>query len=298
MTRLPHLAQRMFNRPVAILPEKSEMIVAALADRFGITHLFGAGPTIRVGAPSRGAFDDDEYGLGGPARQRPPYEVVAGVAIIEVEGTLVQKTGCLHPYSGMTGYDGLRQLLAMALADGAVQAVMLDINSPGGEVAGCFDLVDAIYASRGSKPIWAVLDEMACSAAYAIASACDRVTIPRTGDAGSVGVIAMHADFSKALAAEGIAITIIKHGAHKADGNPYEPLPEDVLKRFQADIDRVGALFSATVARNRGLDVRRVESWQALTFMGEAAVTEGLADEVMAPDAAFRALVASLPKAA
>ncbi|WP_431276269.1 S49 family peptidase [Variovorax ureilyticus] len=290
MTNYPHLAQRLFNTPLAILPSKGEMVMAALADRFGITKLFRAnGTPARMGAWS----DDDEFG--GPAESPPRgYEVVAGVAIIPVTGTLVAKLGTLRPYSGMTGYDGLRANFSMAIEDPEVVAIAFDIDSPGGEVSGCFDFVDAIYSQRGTKPIWAILSDSAYSAAYAIASACDRITVPRTGGTGSVGVICMAVEFSKALTSAGITVTIFQYGDRKADGNEYTPLEEAARKRFQADIDAMGDLFVSTVARNRNLSTAKVRSTQATTFLGASGVEIGFADAVMAPDEAFRSLLSEL----
>ena len=207
MTNYPHLATRLFNVPIAIAPHKAEIVIAALADRFGITQLFRQdGEALMFANGGARAFleeaDDSSQA------QYKPYDVAEGVARIPIEGTLVHKLGTLHPFSGMTGYDGIRILLKLALDDPDVQAIMLDIDSPGGEVAGCFDLVDAIYEARGSKPIWAVLTESAYSAAYAIASAADRIIVPRTGGTGSVGVICMHVDMSQALSKAGINVTL------------------------------------------------------------------------------------------
>ena len=280
--RFAHLAQRLFNVPLAIHPRKAEIVMASMAERFGIAHLFrGAGTP----AALFDGLDDDAE-----AASSAPYAVVDGVAIIPIEGTLVQKLGTLQPYSGMTGYDGIRQCLGQALGDDNVRAIMLDIDSPGGEVAGCFDLVDEIFYARGSKPIWAALDENAYSAAYAIASAADRVLIPRTGGAGSVGVITMHVDFSKALAKDGIDVTLITYGDHKADGSQYAPLPAGVRDRFQADIDAMGTIFVETVARNRGMSPTSVQATQAGCFMGPAAVGIGFADAIATPQAVLSAL--------
>ena len=116
---------------------------------------------------------------------------------------MVQKLGSLRPYSGMTGYDGIRQSFLTAISDPEVSGICLDIDSPGGEVAGCFDLVDEIYHARGSKPIHAILTENAYSAAYAIASAADRIHVPRTGGVGSVGVIVIHCDWSQRIKEDG-----------------------------------------------------------------------------------------------
>ncbi|HBO83311.1 MAG TPA: serine peptidase, partial [Cupriavidus sp.] len=165
---------------------------------------------------------------------------------------------------------------------------------PGGEVAGCFDLVDTIYGARGKKPIWSILNESAYSAGYAIASAADRVLVPRTGGVGSIGVICAHVDLSKALTSAGVKVTFITYGDRKADGHAEIPLSEEALARFQADIDSMGDLFVSTVARNRNISAATVRDTQAATYLGADGVELGLADEVAAPDAAFRALLSAL----
>lgn len=285
------LAQRLFNVPLAIAPGKAEVIMAALADRLGIGHIARLDGT----AIAPLMMEDDDEGYSGAGRNpRAGYDVVGGVAIIEVCGTLVQKLGSLRPYSGMSGYDGIRQNFLMAMTDPEVKAIMLDIDSPGGEVSGCFDLVDAIYNARGKKPIWSILNESAYSAAYAIASAADRIIVPRTGGVGSIGVIWMHMDWSKALTGAGFKVTFITYGETKADGHPEIPLSADALARFQSDIDTMGELFVTTVARNRNIPADSVRDTQAATYLGADGVSQGLADAVMAPDAAFRALLAEI----
>lgn len=288
---LPRLAQKIFNTPLAIHPKKAEIVIAALADRLGISQMVRLNGTVIN--PS--AMEDDEYGFAEPGNTpRSGYDMVGPIAMIDVQGTLVQKLGSLRPWSGMTGYDGLRQNLFMAIADPKVEAIALNIDSPGGEVAGCFDLVDTIYGLRGKKPIWAILDESAYSAAYAIASAADKIYVPRTGGVGSIGVIAAHVDLSQALTAAGIKVTFITYGDYKADGHAELPLSDEALARFQADIDAMGELFVETVARNRNISAATVRGTKAACFMGAKGVALGLADEVAAPDAAFRALIKTI----
>ncbi|MDR3513774.1 MAG: S49 family peptidase [Caulobacteraceae bacterium] len=291
MQRFGHLAQRLLNAPLAIHPRKAEVIVAALADRLNIAVVHMADPA------------EEDYDFTSPRRGRPAdrnadpgYDVLGGVALIPVAGTLVQKTGAVRPWSGMTGYDGLRQAFLTAVVDPAAKAIVFDVDSPGGEVAGCFDLVDAIHQARGEKPIAAVLNEVAFSAAYALVSAVDpgRIYVPRTGGVGSIGVIAMHVDWSEAIAQAGIKPTLITFGEKKADGRPEIPLSAGALKDLQVDIDALGELFVETVARNRDLSVKAVRDMQAATYLGAAGVRAGLADAVMAPSDAFRALLAEL----
>lgn len=288
MKRFGYLAQRVCNVPLAIHPRKAEIVAAVLADRLNI-------------AVVRLADADDEFDFTTPSRKSradggedPGYDVLAGVAQIAIEGTLVQKSGYVRPCSGLTGYDGLRQAYLTALADPAVRAIALDVDSPGGECAGCFDLVDTLYENRGEKPVWAILNEVAFSAAYALASAADKVVVPRSGGTGSIGVIVMHVDWSKAIAEAGLKPTLIVYGAKKSDGRPEIPLAEDALQDIQSDVDTLGELFVDTVARNRGLSAKAVRNMQAATFLGAEGVRVGLADAVMAPSDAFRALLAEL----
>lgn len=291
MTRFAHLAQRLFNTPLAIRPEKAEVIMAVLAERLGIASVTRLNGEALALDPM--AFYDDGP-VGASARNDPGYDLAGNVAVIPVHGTLVQKTGALRPQSGMTGYDGLRQAFLTALEDSKVQAIVLDVDSPGGEVAGCFDLVDTIYAARGTKPIHAILAESAYSAAYALASAADRITVPRTGGTGSIGVICMHVDWSQALTEAGLKVTFIQYGDRKADGHPEIPLSKEARASFQQQIDTMGDLFVETVARNRNIAASKVRDTEAATYLGSAGVEQGLADQVAAPDAAFRALLAEL----
>lgn len=294
LERFARLGARVFNKPQAIHEAKCELIVAALSERMGISTI-GRVNGEMVAIRPQAWFDD---GDDGPSARQPietrGYDVEFGVAQIELEGTLVQKNYALRPESGMTGYDGIRQNFVEAMNDDRVRAIMLNIDSPGGEVAGCRDLAEMIYSARGHKPIWAILNESAFSAAYWIASACDRITVPLTGGTGSIGVVWMHCDFSQALSAAGIKVTFVKRGTRKVDGAPEIPLSEEALARFQTEIDTVGEIFEGAVARNRGLSAGKIRDMNANTFLGADGVSQGLADVVMSPDAAFRALVESL----
>ena len=285
--RLPFLAQRVLNTPLIIHPGKAEVILAALGERFGISGFTPGAfqPWHDAGLAERlDAFGVTDRG----------FDLVDGVAVIPVEGTLVAKNDSIRPFSGLTGYDGIRFAFNAALADPAVAAIVLDIDSPGGEVSGCFDLVDMIAASRGKKPIWAILTESAYSAAYAVASAADKIIVPRTGGAGSIGVIAVITEMSGWLKNQGVTANIIRFGARKADGNPYEALPPEARERFQAQIDKLGELFVETVAENRGLKPEAVRDMEAATFMADEALALGLVDAVAAPEDAFAALLATL----
>ncbi|HHN8289208.1 S49 family peptidase [Morganella morganii subsp. morganii] len=276
---LPHLAQKLFNTPLAIHPQKAEVIVSSLTERLGITQIRSAMME-----------DDDEY-FSRKARKDSGYDVLEGIAVIPVYGTLVQKLGTLRPYSGMTGYDGIRRVFLTAVNDPEVKGICLDIDSPGGEVAGCFDLVDLIYAERGKKPIHAILSENAFSAAYAIASAADKIYVPRTGGVGSVGVIVIHCDWSQHIKDDGLKVSIITYGNRKAESNPYVALSDEAKAAIQHDVDEMGRLFVSTVSRNRGLSETVIRNTQAACYLAAEGVQMGLADVVASPDVAFQELM-------
>ena len=219
--------------------------------------------------------------------------LAAAVAIIPIMGCLTSDEYGWDSWC-MQSYGSIRRAFLAAIAADDVAAIALLIDSPGGTVSGCFDLADTIFAARGGKPIHAILSENAFSAAYALASAADHISVPRTGGTGSVGVIGMHADLSKMLDQFGIAMTLLTYGDRKADGNPFEPLSKAARAEWQDTIDASGDLFVATVARNRGLAEEAVRKTEAAVFMGAQGVEVGFADNVAAPDAAFADLLTSL----
>lgn len=220
-----------------------------------------------------------------------PYVVRDGILQVPVKGVL------LHDFSFAlggfaTGYAYIRRAFQRGMADATVRGILLVCDTPGGHVAGNFDLVDEMFAARGGKPIVAIASESAYSAGYSIASVADRVVVTRTGGVGSVGVMAAHIDVSAAMEQAGVKITFIYAGKHKVDGNAFEALPEDVKARLQSRIDELYATFVSTVARNRGLDEQAVRDTEALCFTATEAIANGFADTIGTLDDAVTAFAA------
>lgn len=209
------------------------------------------------------------------------YRVERGIAVLPVTGTLVHKLGYINPVSGMSGYDGIAKRLQQAISDPDVKGILLDIDSPGGEVAGAFDTADLIVRAREQKPVWALASDTACSAAYLLASACSRRLITQTGTVGSIGVLMAHRCVEKALEIAGVDVTLIYAGAHKVDGNPYSRLPDDVRDEFQLSINSTREQFAQKVADYTGLKKSRVLATEAATFIGTDAIKSGLADQLV-----------------
>lgn len=274
-----HLAARTFNQPLLLEPAYARVFFSALSERFGTERLIDAttgaqlaGDELRQLASS---WDSE-------SRQTPKsYRVERGIAVLPVIGTLVHKFGYMQPVSGMTGYDGIAARLQQALADPSVKGILLDIDSPGGEVSGAFDTADLIARAREQKPVWCLASDMACSAGYLLASACSRRLITQTGVVGSIGVVVAHRSVEKALELAGVDVTLIYAGSHKVDGNPFKQLPAEVRDEIQTSIDSTRDQFAQKVAVYTGLKKARVLATEAAIYTGQDAIKAGLADQIV-----------------
>lgn len=278
------LAARFANSPVMVSRDKSDWLSSCLEH---VSHDM-AEVTARMASESAAMFDSFWPVGDSWLAYRRPYIVQDGTLLIPIKGALLHDYGYASDWA--TGYIYIQKAFERGMADMGVQRIAMILDSCGGEVAGCFDAVDRVFAMRGKKPIVALVNEHAYSAAYAWASVADKITITRTGGVGSVGVITSHTDYSKSDADYGVKVTLIYAGEHKADGNPYQPLPEDVKNRMQARIDGLYSIFVSTVARNLALDEQVVRDTEALTYSAEEAVELGFAHEVRAFDEALAAL--------
>lgn len=293
---LVNVSRQLFNRPLLVTEEWATALLSAARSELNVELIinsegreFDAAGMRHVAEEAREAVDVREDRRAGKV-----YQVTDGVAVIPIEGTLTRSWG-LDSYSGFTGYDGIKAKFVSAMEDADVEAIMLDIDSPGGAVAGLFDLVDLMYAFRESnvKPVGAIANEMAASAAYALYTTATPGLrfVPRTADVGSIGVVYMHTDVQKALQQEGIEVRIFRAGKWKAEGNAYEDMKPETAKRIQQDLDEIRALFVKTAARNlarEGDDVAQIKKTiletEGLTYIGPHARALGLADTVGSED--------------
>ena len=285
----PHLADRLLNTPLLLHPQKLDAIIAGLGGR-----LLGVdGLQIDAAAlTARAALPAEMFTTRRGERADRGYRVVDGVAVISAMGGLVHRTKLSADSSVLIGYNDLAADMEDALGKSEVHAIALVMDSPGGEVSGAFELADRIFAARGRKPVVAVADGMAASAAYLAASAADEVVLTTTSYVGSIGVVMRHVDFSRALANDGITVSHIFAGEHKIDGNPYQPLPDAVRAALQADIEGLYQMFVQTVAKHRGMDEQAVRDTRAGVYRGVAAVAARLADRIGTVDAVVAELAA------
>ncbi|WP_017196267.1 S49 family peptidase [Bartonella birtlesii] len=263
---MPFLASRLFGVPHMLASTKLDIILNALAPRLFEGEKF---------APKA-------FAQGDTASFSPPetYVVQNNIAILPVHGTLVRRGARLGALSGLTSYEGLRASFREAIAQPDVRAVLLDIDSGGGEAGGVFDLVEEFQtlSKQYGKPIWAHANEFACSAAYAIACAASQIWVARTGVVGSIGVVCAHLDQSRADEKHGHKWTFVFEGDHKVHGNPHEPLSDTAQIKMQADCALLYEMFVDLVAQNRRLNADAIRDTKAETFIGTQALKLGLAD--------------------
>lgn len=283
LRNLPHIASLAFNEPLLLEPAYAQVFFCALAGQMGITRLTDAvaGVTLSQAeiANPRMLFGEEDDDM--PQRIVRSYQVQDGIAILPVAGTLVGKTRSLQPYSGMTGYNGIVTRLQQAMDDPSVDGVLLDMDTPGGMVSGAFDCADMIARLREIKPVWALANDMNCSAGQLIASAATRRLVTQTAKTGSIGVMMAHSNYSGALKTQGVEVTLVYSGAHKVDGNPYAKLPADVRASLQQRIDATRQMFAEKVSAYTGMSVDAVLDTEAEVYTGQDSIDIGIADELV-----------------
>ena len=205
----------------------------------------------------------------------------SGVAVVDISGALVAHEMSVPCGTAPVSYEGLHQEMQQLLDDPSVTTIIGRFDTPGGMAAQNMDLSDFIYSSRGlGTRLVAMVDDMAYSAGYSIASAFDEIWVTRTSGVGSVGVVSYHDDHSVADKKAGVETTYIYAGDKKIDGNPGEQLSDGARLDRQNEVNRLYNLFVATVARNLNLAPAAIIATQAGTFHGEEAVAAGFAHKV------------------
>ncbi|MCK4578175.1 MAG: S49 family peptidase [Candidatus Marinimicrobia bacterium] len=278
MPSYTRVAERFFNKPWALMPDKLMEVQEVLRTRM-----------------AGGKLSDDEIRQHVQAATNGQDGKPMGyVAVIRVHGVLAQRMNLMMEISGGTSTEIIRSKIREAVNDPEIGAILLDVDSPGGDVYGTAELADAIYRAREVKPIAAIANSLAASAAYWIAAAASDLYITPGGEAGSLGVWTVHWDESQWYESEGVKPTLISAGKYKVEGNPYEALGDDARGFIQKRVDEYYAMFITAVARYRGVKVSEVRGGfgEGRVVGAREAVEVGLADKV----ATFDEVVASLQK--
>ena len=279
----------LFNQPLLVTPDMLDLGVrwANQAMSLNIVNL-SMGGLSSLPTDTKLFYDDDDYEQRAVEKEAQRREIIGrtGVEVIPVYGILVSRGSHLAACETMTSYEGLRAALNQAVADPLVEHIVLDIDSPGGNAVGAFELAADIRVATKIKPITGLVNFMAYSGGYLIAAACTEVVVSLTSGVGSVGVIASHMDRSRMLESAGVKVTTVFAGAHKNDLTPDEPISDQSLQVLTDRVQGAYQLFTTHVAEYRNRDVADIVATQAACYTGQAAIDVGLADRMETPQLA------------
>lgn len=188
----------------------------------------------------------------------------------------------MSDFFGGSNYKDLSAKLTEYGSDSAIEAIILNYNTPGGVSAGVNELAQQIYELRKFKTVISVVDSMAASAGYWLASQSEKLFASPSSSLGSIGVYMIHADLTRSLQKKGVKIQVIRAGENKIAANPFEPLPDGARAKLQASVNSVYTDFISDIARGRGISVERVLAnyGKGEMFNANDAVRFGLADGV------------------
>ncbi len=207
-----------------------------------------------------------------------------GIAVLPLYGVVTQRGNMVDDVSGpgSTSTQQFSSTLRQLLADETVGQILIDIDSPGGSVYGVAELADEIQSARSQKPIVAIANSLAASAAYWIGCSASEFYVTPGGEVGSIGVWQAHQDYSQALEEAGVKTTLISAGKFKVEGNPYVPLDADAQSFMQSRVDDYYAAFTKAVARGRGVSVAQVREGmgQGRVLGADAALAQSMVDGV------------------
>lgn len=264
-THIPRILRAFEGQVWALQPEKLQQIAEVIAAKAATGQIPTAGEVHAASKKQRGAMLRS-----------------GATAVIPVFGTICQRLTLMDAISGGCSLEDFTDSFRAAVADAEVGRIVLRFDSPGGSVFGVEEAGLVIAAGSKEKPVVAVLDPQAGSAAYWLASQADEIVVTHSGQGGSIGCFSVHFDFSEKLEEDGIRVTVIRGGANKAEGNPYEALSDEALAHLQSLVDFYDAAFTAAVARGRGVSIETVrESFgQGRMFEADRLVRLGMADRI------------------
>lgn len=261
MAKFAHLTSLVFNKPLLVTQDYAETVAVVLSDKLDL--------------------DVSEMSIKNDVREsRPSKTTGKGIRVIPIVGSMSHRPMGLEAMSGMTSYASLQAQFEEAFNDPNVSSILMDIDSPGGSVAGAFDFRDYLIANKGRKPVYALARDAMCSAAYLIGSTADKVYATQTARVGSIGVVAMHLDRSEKNKQEGIKPTFIHAGKYKVAGNPHEALEGEQLEYLQESVNQSYDMFVNAVAEARGMEDKDIRATEARVYGGKKAVEIGLADGI------------------
>ena len=280
MNRYAHVIRAVTSSPWYVLPEQLEAIAEVVAMR-------------AIG--ERPSDDDITVRLEQAAASQGPRNgsrTSGVVAVLPVYGTIFPRANLFSAFSGGATVDGIRAAFRQAMADESVGSLVMEFDSPGGQVDGIEELATEIREARGRKPIVAVANTLMASAAYYLAAQADEIVASPSSIVGSIGVVSVHMDHSRRLDAEGITPTMLAIPPAKVEGNAYEPLADDARDHVRGILGDYYDQFVHAVSRGRGVPVVQVRGGygEGRVLTAKRALAAGMVDRIDTLDATIRRL--------
>jgi signal peptide peptidase SppA len=261
----------------AMLPERMSAYAAVLARHYAQAQKASAHEMAERDEPSA-------------AIKRAGNPRTGSIAVIPVYGTIMQRANMMTMCDGGTSTQAISQALREANADESIASILLDIDSPGGSVYGVAELAAEIRAS--TKPVTAMANSLAASAAYWLGCAASEFFITPGGEVGSIGVYQAHEDWSKAYAEAGVDVKFVSAGKYKVEGHPFAPLDPEAKQFMQQRTDEYYSAFTRDVAKGRkvGVDQVRNGMGQGRCLGASQAKAEGMVDGILTFDQVIKRL--------
>lgn len=280
--RYEHVLRAVASRPWAIHEPMLAVIVDVLTFR-----AFGGRLTA-----------EEIEGRIGAARRTQSTDAPRGVARIPVSGILIPKAGMMDQMSGGVSAEALGNTIKAAVNNPEVSSIVLDIDSPGGAVGGIPELADIVAQANQVKPVVAVANHEALSAAYWLASQAGSIIASPSARVGSIGVISRHEDQSGQQEQKGVKTTLVSAGRFKAEGSPFEPLSEEGRAHLQDMVNSFYGMFVEAVARGRGVSAADVRDGfgEGRVVMAKDAMAMGLIDGIDTIEGVIASELASVPR--
>jgi len=260
--------------PWALMPERLSAVTAVIARWSGDAR--ASDEVMHSVAADRNARD--------ARRQSSVSNSGGGIAVLPLYGIVTQRGNMVDDVSGpgTASTQQFSNILRAALQDETVSQILIDIDSPGGSVYGVAELADEIVSARAQKPVVAIANSLAASAAYWIGCSASEFYVTPGGEVGSIGVWQAHQDYSKAMDEAGVKTTLISAGKFKVEGNPYAPLDEEAQGFMQSRVDDYYAAFTKAVAKGRGVPISQVRDGmgQGRVLGADAALTSSMVDGI------------------
>jgi signal peptide peptidase SppA len=286
----PHIAEMVFNTPLLAKGELVENVAQYVAARIAGTEKSTQNSEQELSAKRMGVIP-----LGDPEKD-------GSMAVIAVHGILVPRRGTMTAEcSEIMSFELLRNQISKAMNDSQIKEIVLDIQSGGGTAQAAFECAAYIYEAQKQKPIRAVINFNAYSAAYLIASACTEIIISETGGVGSIGVYQKRLDISAYYKDMGVIMHTFYRGAKKVFMHPDLEMSDEEKEHIESGIEKTYQQFVNAVAKYRNMSVDEVQATEADCFNGQEAIDLKLADTLSSdPHAAVNAiakrLIQSSPK--